>query len=91
MGERCVVAGMASDEEIARHVAQVEGVRGGAAGAAVQEDLDEYKATAGEIHDELARRIEAVDDRSADEASLDDVVERLDRLESRIADLEARL
>lgn len=82
---------MASDEEIARHVAKVEGVRAGAAGAAVQEDLDEYKATAGEIHDELARRIEAVDDRSADEASLDDVVERLDRLESRIADLEARL
>lgn len=82
---------MASDEEIARHVAQVEGVRIGAASAAVQEELDEYKATAGEIHDELARRIEAVDDSSADEASLEDVIERLDRLESRIADLETRL
>ena len=82
---------MASDEEIERHVAQVEGVRRGAAGTAVQEDLDEYKATAGEIHDELARRIEAVDDRSADEASLEDVIERLDRLESRIAELETRL
>ena len=83
--------GMASDEEIERHVARVEGVRGGTAGTAVREELDEYKATAGEIHDELARRIEAVDDRTADEASLADVVERLDRLEARIADLESRL
>lgn len=82
---------MASDEEIARHVAQVEGVRNGVAGAAVQEELDEYKAIAGEIHDELARRIEAVDDSSANEVSLEDVIERLDRLESRIADLETRL
>ncbi|QLD87598.1 hypothetical protein HWV07_00525 [Natronomonas salina] len=82
---------MASDEEIARHVAQVEDVRRGPTGTAVQAELDEYKATAGEIHDELARRIEAVDDSSADEASLDDVLDRLDSLESRIADLETRI
>ena len=82
---------MASDEEIARHVAHVENVRQGPAGTDVQAELDEYKATAGEIHDELARRIEAVDDRSAEAASLDDVIAQLDRLESRIADLETRL
>lgn len=83
---------MANDEELARHVAQVEGVDAGAAAAAsVREELDDYRSTAGEIHDELARRIEGVDDRKIDEAALADVVDRLDRLEARIADLESRL
>lgn len=84
---------MASDDELARRIAQQE--QGGASapeGAPpATEELDEYKATAGEIHDELARRIDRVDEESVDEAALSDVVERLDRLESRLDDLESRL
>jgi len=85
---------MASDEELARRVARVEGgCRGPDADAdsAAREELDEYRAVAGEIHDELARRIEAVDDGAADEADLADVVDRLDRLEARLDDLESRV
>ncbi|MFT4884575.1 MAG: hypothetical protein ACI8U4_002091 [Natronomonas sp.] len=81
---------MASDEELARHVSQVEGCQGHGNTAATEE-LDEYREAAGEIHDELARRIERVDEKSADEADLATVVERLERLESRLDDLESRL
>jgi polyhydroxyalkanoate synthesis regulator phasin len=81
---------MASDEELARHVSQVEGCRGHDGPSAVEE-LDEYREAAGEIHDELARRIEQIDEKSADEADLAAVVERLERLESRLDDLESRL
>lgn len=81
---------MASDEELARHVSQMEGCRGHGDTSAVAE-LDEYREAAGEIHNELARRIERVDDESADETDLAAVVERLDRLEARLDDLESRL
>jgi polyhydroxyalkanoate synthesis regulator phasin len=81
---------MASDEELARHVSQVEGCRGHG-GASAVEELDEYREAAGEIHNELARRIERVDEEAADEADLASVVERLERLESRLDDLESRL
>lgn len=84
---------MASDKELARHVAQLEDDADArtAAASSVRDELDEYKAVAGEIHDELARRIEAVDDSKPDETALADVVERLDRLEARIDDLESSL
>jgi uncharacterized protein Yka (UPF0111/DUF47 family) len=84
---------MAEDEELARHVAQVEGVVDGGSGAApaLSEELDEYRSTASEVHDELARRIQEIDDEKLDESALADVVERLDRLEARIDDLESRL
>jgi polyhydroxyalkanoate synthesis regulator phasin len=81
---------MASDEELARHVSEMEGRRG-AGGSSTVEELDEYREAAGEIHDELARRIERVDERTAEEADLASVVERLERLESRLDDLESRL
>lgn len=84
---------MASDEELARRVARLEdgGDGGVAAESSAGEELDEYKAVAGEIHDELARRIERVDDATPDEGSLEDAVERLDRLEDRLDALERRL
>jgi polyhydroxyalkanoate synthesis regulator phasin len=81
---------MASDEELARHVSKVEGCRGHG-GASAVEELDEYREAAGEIHNELARRIEHVDEEAADEADLATVVERLERLETRLDDLESRL
>lgn len=81
---------MASDEEIARQVRRrEEGLAGG--DGALREDLQTYRETAGEIHDELARRIRDVDQDAASEADLDAVVERLDRLDDRLDDLEARL
>ncbi|MFQ3320072.1 MAG: CRP-like cAMP-binding protein [Natronomonas sp.] len=81
---------MASDEELARHVAQLEDATKTDT-SALQEELDEYKSVAGEIHDELARRIESVDEHAADEATLADVVDRLDRLEARLDDLDDRV
>jgi uncharacterized protein Yka (UPF0111/DUF47 family) len=84
---------MASDEELARQVALAERDEGTqrSGGTAVQAELDEYKNVASEIHDELARRIEVLDDGKADDDSLDAVLDRLDRLESRLDDLESRL
>lgn len=84
---------MASDEEIAQHVAQAERTAGGCGsnGSPAAAELDEYKRVAGEIHDELARRIDAVDQRAVDEASLSTVVDRLDRLDARLDELEERV
>jgi uncharacterized protein Yka (UPF0111/DUF47 family) len=84
---------MASDEELAQRVAQLEssGNTGGVAPTSASEELAEYRATASDIHDELARRIEELDDCTAAENTLDDVLERLDSLETRLDDLESRL
>jgi uncharacterized protein Yka (UPF0111/DUF47 family) len=83
---------MASDQELAHRIARVEsGSRGVEAGATARDELDEYKAVAGEIHDELARRIEAVDDDKLDERAFEALDRRLERLESRIDALETRL
>ena len=86
MNRRRVPTRMASDEELARRVARVEDGAAARAAAAptAREELEEYRAVAGEIHDELARRIAAVDDSKLDEEALSDVIERLDRLEARI-------
>ena len=83
---------MASDEELARRVARLEsGGAGDADRSTAREELDEYRAVAGEIHDELARRVETLDDRKPDEETLEALQERVDHLESRIDALEARL
>ncbi|WP_254841183.1 hypothetical protein [Natronomonas marina] len=83
---------MASDEEIARQVRRWE--RDGSIGPGgdpKHEELEEYKRTAGEIHDELARRIGEVEEEAASAESLAAVAERLQRLEARLDDLEERL
>lgn len=84
---------MASDEELARRVAQVErdSAAGRSVGTLTTEELDEYRSVAGEIHDELARRIATVEENTADDAELAAVVDRLDRIEARIEELESRL
>jgi len=82
---------MASDEEIARQVRRRERrVRSGPRGKSTSEELEEHRRTAGEIRDELARRIEVTEE-TASEADLAAVVERLDDLEERLDDLEERL
>lgn len=92
-GFRAPIAYMASDEELARRVAQLEedGTDGDVPDGSASEALEQYRETAGEIHDELARRIETVDEQTLDADALSDVVQRLDTLEDRIADLEASL
>lgn len=79
---------MASDEEIERLVQQHESARSATGG---DPSLQEYREAASEVHDELARRIRTVEDAAADEADLAAVVEKLDRLEARLDDLESRL
>lgn len=80
---------MASDDEIARQVRQREHEGWlDPSGGPAHEDLQEYREMAGEIHDELARRIRDVDDRSASEDDLADLVEKLEALENRLDDIE---
>jgi hypothetical protein len=84
---------MASDEELAQRVEKVEnsGSTSGLAPASASEELAEYRTTASDIHDELARRIEEVDDCAAAKETLADVMNRLDDLEGRLDTLESRI
>jgi len=80
---------MASDEEIARQVRRrEEGLLGDSGG---RNELAEYKQAAGEIHDELARRVRETERDAASTEDLAAIVERLDALEARLDDLEERL
>ncbi|WP_178917342.1 hypothetical protein [Natronomonas gomsonensis] len=83
---------MATDEELKQRVTQLEssGNTGGLAPASASEELAEYRATTSEIHDELARRIEELDDCTAAEEALEEIIDRLDDLEARLDDLETR-
>jgi len=83
---------MASDEEIARHVRRQEREHGwGGRGESTKDELKEHRETASEVHDELARRIQRVDDAAASEDDLAAVVEKLEEIEARLDDLEGRL
>jgi len=71
----------ASDEEIARQVRRrKDGLLDDSGG---RDGLAEYKQAAGEIHDELARRIRETERDVASTEDLAAVVERLDALEAR--------
>ncbi len=82
---------MASDEEIARQVRRREEEEGLLGDSGGRDELAEYKQVAGEIHDELARRIRETERDAASTDDLAAVVERLDALEARLDDLEERL
>jgi HAMP domain-containing protein len=91
---------MVSDDELERHVNRVETGRFsrspdvptvGTTDGALAEQVDEMQAAARETHDELARRIRRVDEASAETARVEDIVERLDELEGRLAAIEERL
>jgi len=79
---------MADDEELARRVQQAESGLGGS--FTQGESLTEYKRKASDVHDELARRIRALDDRTVSEDEFEAVVERLDDLERRLDEIESR-
>ncbi|MEF8842370.1 MAG: hypothetical protein V5A62_12220 [Haloarculaceae archaeon] len=81
---------MVSDEELKTHVERAERERSVSA-PALSGRIDEMESTARCVHNELARRIERVDETSADEASLADLADQLDRIEDRLDDLESRL
>jgi uncharacterized coiled-coil DUF342 family protein len=79
---------MASDEEIERRISRLEDDEDA---DETHEELAEYKRAAGEIHDELARRIDGVEENTPTRDELDAVLDRLDRIEERIDEIEAWL
>jgi uncharacterized protein (UPF0335 family) len=81
---------MVSDEELKAHVERVERERA-VSGPELAGRIDEMESTARCVHNELARRIERVDESSADDAALADLADRLDGIESRLDEIEARL
>ena len=81
---------MVSDEELSAHVQRVEQQRAVTEPELVDR-LDAMESTARCVHNELARRIERVDESSADDAALADLADRLDGIESRLDEIEARL
>jgi hypothetical protein len=81
---------MVSDEELAAHVRRAEQDRT-APEPRLTERLDRMQSTARCVHDELARRVERVDATTADAEALDDLVDRIERLETRLEEVESRL
>jgi phage FluMu protein gp41 len=91
---------MVSDEELQRHVKQVETKRSyrsrdvptvGTTDGPVEERVDELQSAARETHAELARRIQRVDDAKAEDVRVDTLVERMDDIEERLAAIEDQL
>jgi polyhydroxyalkanoate synthesis regulator phasin len=78
---------MVSDEELKQHIRTAEE---GEAVAAFSR-LGEVGTTARSVHNELARRIEAVDASTASREELSAIREEMERLCERLDDIEARL
>jgi tetrahydromethanopterin S-methyltransferase subunit G len=81
---------MVSDEELKTRVELVERERS-VPDPELAGRLDEMESTARCVHNELARRIERVDESTADGAALADLADRLEGIEVRLDDLESRL
>jgi tetrahydromethanopterin S-methyltransferase subunit G len=81
---------MVSDKELEAHVRRVERERA-VSGPELSGRIDELESTARCVHNELARRIERVDESSADAEVLADLADRLEGLEHRLDDIESRL
>jgi tetrahydromethanopterin S-methyltransferase subunit G len=81
---------MVSDKELEAHVRRVERERA-VSGPELSGRIDELESTARCVHNELARRIERVDESSADAEVLADLADRLEVLEHRLDDIESRL
>jgi tetrahydromethanopterin S-methyltransferase subunit G len=81
---------MVSDKELEAHVRRVERERA-VSGPELSGRIDELESTARCVHNELARRIERVDESSADAEVLADLADRLEGLENRLDDIESRL
>ena len=80
---------MVSDEELKQRIRIAE--RQHEWSDPVGERLTEMETTARSVHNELARRIEAVDDRSVANEELAAIREDMARLEARIDAIEAQL
>jgi polyhydroxyalkanoate synthesis regulator phasin len=78
---------MVSDEELKQHIrtAEEEGE------AATSSRLEEMESTARSVHNELARRIEAVDANTVNREELSAIREEMARLGDRLDAIEARL
>jgi tetrahydromethanopterin S-methyltransferase subunit G len=81
---------MVSDKELEAHVRRVERERA-VSGPELSGRIDELESTARCVHNELARRIERVDESSADAEVLADLADRLEGIEHRLDDIESRL
>ena len=81
---------MASDEEIARQVERMETARG-IGEEPCRAELEAFRETATDVHDELARRVQKVDDEAVSNDELAAVLERIEDIEARLDDLEERL
>jgi hypothetical protein len=90
---------MVSDDELERHVNRVEtsGPRRAPSGPIIGTDdadvglaerFDRMQTAARDTHVELARRIEHVDEASAEVARVDDLAARMERIEARLAAIE---
>lgn len=91
---------MVSDDELQRHVKQVETKRShrttdvptiGTTDGPVEERVDELQSAARETHAELARRIQRVDDAKAEDVRVEGLADRMDDIEERLAAIEAEL
>lgn len=89
---------MVSDDELERRIAEFERTGspdqcpGPSAGSNENvERLERLEENARDVHQELARRIERTQESAADEASLRDLVARVEAIERRLEDLEAQL
>lgn len=80
---------MVSDEELKQRIRIAE--RQQERPEPVGHRLTEVETTARSVHNELARRIEAVDDRSVASEELVAIREEMARLEDRLDAIEARL
>lgn len=80
---------MASDEELNQRIRIAE--RQQERSDPVDHRLAEMETTARSVHNELARRIEAVDERSVASGELVAIREEIARLETRLGAIEARL
>lgn len=79
---------MVSDEELKQHIRTAERQQ---QSAPVDGRLDEMESTARHVHNELARRIEAVDEASVDRDELTDIRQDMARLERRLDAIESKL
>lgn len=81
---------MVSDEELKTHVERAERART-TSGPELAGRIDEMESTARCVHNELARRIERVDESSAEAEALVDLADRLEGIEDRLDHIESRL
>lgn len=82
---------MATDEELKRHVRQVERGSGESGETELASRLDDLESTARCVHNELAHRIETAEAQSARAAELQELREKVVEVEQRLEALETEV